>query len=356
MTIDETLQCLANPIMISLEQHHTSIPIHYKSMCSNLKKSKVPQGFECNPHFSQSNNGYIKKRINVLCANCGGMGHIYKNCNHPIISYGIICYKICNDGNKCYPKYLMIQRKDSLSYVEFIRGKYNIKNKTYICDMFALMTESERQGIQSHSFEKLWQDMWCKNIHDENKNFTKEYKEACDKFALLKKGYFIKNKDDMTFFSLDYVISTTSSKYNETEWGFPKGRRNINEGDVHCALREFKEETGINQNSIQLCRGLKPLEEVFSGTNNVRYKHVYYAAKLINDAKGDTILIDPKNKQQCKEIRNIKWFTYEEALEKIRDMNMERREIFRRLHQTLLKHINVKIDNRLKKMSYTLEA
>jgi len=55
------------------------------------------------------------------CRNCGLNGHIYKNCPHPIISFGIICYKI--DGNEI--KYLMIQRKDSLSFMEFVRGKYD---------------------------------------------------------------------------------------------------------------------------------------------------------------------------------------------------------------------------------------
>ena len=49
----------------------------------------------------------------VFCANCGGLGHIYKTCNHPIISYGIICYKPFYDKitNSVYPKYLMVQRK-----------------------------------------------------------------------------------------------------------------------------------------------------------------------------------------------------------------------------------------------------
>ena len=279
-----------------------------------------------------------QRRMNVLCANCGCMGHIYKNCNHPIISYGVICYKLSYDkeSNVIYPKYLMVQRKDSLSYVEFIRGKYNIKAKSYIMDMFSLMTNDERNGIGQHSFETLWQELWCKNICEDNKSFSKEYKEAYEKFNMLKKGYYIKNGEDMTFFNIDYILNNTVSTYNETEWGFPKGRRNINEGDINCALREFKEETGIPSKSIQLSSYLKPLEEVFSGSNKVRYKHVYYIAKMNDD--GD-ILIDPTNKQQCKEIRSIMWFNYTEAQTKIRDTNIERKELFRRLNQLIIKSI-----------------
>ena len=55
------------------------------------------------------------------CRNCGINGHLYKDCVHPIMSFGIICYKVDDMKNI---KFLMIQRKDSLSFMEFIRGKY----------------------------------------------------------------------------------------------------------------------------------------------------------------------------------------------------------------------------------------
>lgn len=287
----------------------------------------------CAPHYTKNH-----KRTNVLCANCGCMGHIYKNCNHPIISYGVICYKLVYDEalNGIYPKFLMVQRKDSLHYVEFIRGKYNVKAKTYIMDMFTLMTNDERQAIATHTFETLWQTLWCKSISDDSKSFSKEYKDAYEKFNMLKKGYFIRNKNDLSFFNIDYILTSTQSKYNETEWGFPKGRRNINEGDISCAFREFREETGLSSNSIKLCPYIKPLEEVFSGSNKVRYKHVYYIAKMNDDIE---VVINPLNKQQCKEIRNIQWFNYNDAQNKIRDTNVERKELFRRLNQIIIKSI-----------------
>jgi 8-oxo-dGTP pyrophosphatase MutT (NUDIX family) len=225
--------------------------------------------------------------------------------------------------------------------VEFIRGKYNIKSKTYIMNMFTMMTDNEREGLATKTFEVLWQDMWCKNITDESKTFSKEFKDANEKFQLLKKGYYIKSGEQIQFFDIKYIIDNTSSKYNETEWGFPKGRRNINEGDVNCALREFREETGIPQKCIHLCNNyIKPLEEVFSGSNNVRYKHVYYIAKMnIHSQFAQCVSIDPKNKQQCKEIRNIRWFEYEDAQSKIRDPNIERKELLRRLHTLIMKHV-----------------
>lgn len=307
-----------------------------------LYKTIIPGGPSVqNNQNTQSGNQRNQRRTNVLCANCGCMGHIYKNCNHPIISYGVICYKLMYDKelNGIYPKYLMVQRKDSLHYVEFIRGKYNIKAKMYIMDMFTLMTEDERNGIATQPFEKLWQTLWCKNITDDSKSFSKEYKEALEKFNLLKKGYYVRNKDDISFFNIDYIIDNTKSKYNETEWGFPKGRRNINEGDISCALREFREEAGIPSKCIQLSTYIKPLEEVFSGSNKVRYKHVYYIAKMLDETDMTSLAIDPSNKQQCKEIRNIQWFSYNDAQSKIRETNVERKELLRRLNQVIIKSI-----------------
>ena len=55
------------------------------------------------------------------CNNCGNFGHIYKHCRHPILSYGIILY---DDSIPDNIKIVMIERKDSISYIEFLRGKY----------------------------------------------------------------------------------------------------------------------------------------------------------------------------------------------------------------------------------------
>lgn len=279
------------------------------------------------------------KSSQVLCANCGTSGHMYKDCNHPIISYGVICFKLENG----VPKYLMVQRKDSLGYVEFIRGKYNLNIKSYIMNMFSLMTQQEREGIMNKSFNVLWQEMWCQKTGDDMRHFGKEFKEANDKFNILKKGYLIRDvNNELSKFDLDYVFTNTESKYNETEWGFPKGRRNINEDDVSCALREFKEETGVHHKNIQLCsRYIKPLEEVFLGSNNVRYKHVYYIAKMIPEIS--EFSVNPQNKQQYKEIRDIRWFTYEEAQDKIRDYNIERKELLKRLHNIIRKNIHTSL-------------
>jgi 8-oxo-dGTP pyrophosphatase MutT (NUDIX family) len=295
---------------------------------------------------SYYDNHFRKKNV-ILCANCGGIGHIYKSCNHPIISYGVICYQMFYDQqtNSIYPKYLMVQRKDSLSYVEFIRGKYEIQNRLYLLRLFSFMTTIERERIRNNDFDNLWKDMWCKHTDQENnKNFTREFSDATIKFNMLKNGFYIKTDQGNIFINLEVILNNTKAEYEDTEWGFPKGRRNINEDDISCAVREFREETGIQPRNIRLCADIKPCEEVFSGTNKVRYKHVYYISKYINTvnsmdllSSNEDHLFDPLNKQQCKEIKDVQWFSYTDAQLRIRNQNVERKELLKRINSVILK-------------------
>lgn len=269
----------------------------------------------------------------VCCANCGGYGHIHKNCNHPITSYGIICFRVLNNQIQ----YLMIQRKDSLSYIEFLRGKYALNQKQYIMRLFENMTNEERYALLHVDFTTLWKELWQA---DRNKNFQKEYQEAKYKFEVLKAGYIIKSTDSVLFFDIKYIINNTTSTLYEPEWGFPKGRRNINEDDFSCALREFKEETNLSLKNVYMIKQ-QPYEEVFTGTNNVRYRHVYYIAYYCNNRH--YVYVNPCNKYQCREIQDIKWFSYDEAQGKIRNYNIERKELFKRVNNNILKMILSKV-------------
>ena len=79
-----------------------------------------------------------------FCINCGKNGHSFHNCSKPIMSNGIIAF---TKKDKDY-KYLLICRKDTLGYVEFLRGKYKsvynydyIKNFDFIDEVIPLKNE-----------------------------------------------------------------------------------------------------------------------------------------------------------------------------------------------------------------------
>ena len=166
--------------------------------------------------------GYFRPQI---CRNCGINGHLYKDCLHPIMSFGIICYKIENGEIK----YIMIQRKDSLAFMEFVRGKYIQSDINYIKQLIDYMTENEKEMILQDSFDTIWNYTWCQSSQNIFKH-TKEYIESKSKF-----DYVISNNNFVN------VIKSSKVKcsYLEQEWGFPKGRKKIRENDVDCAVREL---------------------------------------------------------------------------------------------------------------------
>ena len=59
------------------------------------------------------------------CNNCGKNGHLYHQCKVPITSFGVISFRF-KEGEL---QYLMICRKNTLGYIDFMRGKYSINNK-----------------------------------------------------------------------------------------------------------------------------------------------------------------------------------------------------------------------------------
>jgi ADP-ribose pyrophosphatase YjhB (NUDIX family) len=257
------------------------------------------------------------------CKNCGNIGHTYKDCPKPILSYGIICYLIEND--EIY--YLMIQRKDSLSYMEFIKGKYEILNIPYLKQLFTNMTLNEKKTLTNNtSFEHIWKNVWYPNPNI-NIKYTKEYNESKFNYDNL-----VKNK------KIELLIKNISTPYLEPEWGFPKGRKKMNETPIICANREFYEETLFTENNINIESTITPFNEIFFGTNNILYKHTYYISKFVGE--NSTVHINPTNIQQIKEIRAIKWLKYEDVIKHIREYNEERLNLFKNIHKTIISLIN----------------
>lgn len=270
---------------------------------------------------------FFQKRKDIQCINCGIFGHTSKHCNCPTTSYGVICYRLINKK----PLYLMIQRKDSLSYVEFIRGNYNIQNKNYIIRMLEMMTIEEREFLKQNPFDVIWNALWI-----DNKRTSTYYKSMKDKFTTIKNGYFIKTKSDTIFFNLEIAIKNCKTFLTEQEWEFPKGRRKLGEKDFQCALREFNEESNIKISDVFFGDCTKYFEEIYLSTNKTRYRNVYYIAKYVRP-NDNFSLYDKKNSTQSKEVRDVQWFTFNDVLKKIQGRNVEKLETFKLVNDVVCK-------------------
>ena len=260
---------------------------------------------------------YIKPQT---CRNCGITGHLYKDCIHPIMSFGIICYDIDDDESTI--KYLMIQRKDSLSFMEFIRGKYNVNDVLYIRQLISSMTNNEKNLLSKKQFDEIWNYAWYQN-NTSNIKHTSEYMESKGKFEFLNTNNVLGN-------IIDNLVHVAEQ---EQEWGFPKGRRKLKESDIDCAVREFCEETRLAADDIDIITDILPFEEIFFGTNNVLYKHTYYIANIKN--KHTHLSVDETCIEQMREVRALNWFKYEEVLQHIKLYNIERHQIMQQTHKII---------------------
>jgi len=256
---------------------------------------------------------------NNNCNNCGNKGHLFYQCKQPITSVGIIVFRINAAGGR---EYLMIRRKDSIGYVEFMRGKYNIYSKIYLTNIISEMTLEEKQKLVSNDFITLWRELWGDDI---NSQYRSEEKISFEKFELLKTGITINN----TEYSLESLIKESTTEWTETEWGFPKGRHNNQEKDLLCALREFEEETGYSREYINILQNVLPLEEIFTGSNYKSYKHKYFVAFMENTQ--DLSLRSFQNT----EVSKMDWKPYTESLNLIRPYNLEKKEVLDRVEKLL---------------------
>jgi len=321
-------------VIIDLNPHDAAVSECTDS--SGKSSNTTPVSGEEIKTIDRSHNRY-KRAQRIQCINCGIYGHTAKKCNEPVTSYGIICYKVSqhSDDEAKTLQYLMIQKKDSLSYVEFVRGKYDIANREYLIKLASNMTPIEKHRLRQHNFETIWQMLWTNDM-PQSKKFMANFMDSRRKFERLQRGFSLKHSNGtIAHFDLNIMLDNATNRFSETEWEFPKGRRQINECDEDCAMREFYEETGIPRCNILLHWDIKPLEEVFVGVNKVRYRHIYYIATIASP--NVTFNLDLKNTKQCGEVRDIGWFSVDGALEKTRHVYIERKEILMRVHRTLNK-------------------
>ena len=248
----------------------------------------------------------------MYCNNCGGKGHLFKTCRDPVLSCGIL---LLDKPNLPTPanvtQILMIRRKDSMSFAEFMRGKYDPADEEYVSLLIRNMTLKEQAALASDPFEVLWKSLWGDD------RTSSDYAPSRDKFNQL---------DRLR------LVRANVSMYTEPEWGFPKGRRMRGETDLACAIREFDEETNIPRESFVVLKNIT-LEETFTGLNGVRYRHMYYVAVL---KQPDMLNLTQKfTHMQRREISGIAWKTFAEAEAHIRPHHVERKGMIDQLRSVL---------------------
>lgn len=306
----------------------------------------------------------IKKQF--YCNNCGISGHLVNKCKEPKTSYGIIVlslnfdeqirnkiseyFKINLDTiisdntsinieteydidifgySKNYIKFLLIQRKYTFGYIEFIRGRYDVTNIEEISYLFRQMSLEEIEKLRTDTFENLWNELWGNT----RLRYHNEY--------ILSQSKFNKLKDpNGPWMHLDFYVQNIKPYWEYPEWGFPKGRRNKEETNLECALREFTEETGYTSDDIVLF-DTAPITEIMNGTDGLPYKHVYYLAMLKSESiiKPSAFILTNTNMLSStivQEVRDVQFMTYEDSINTIRPYHTEKQKIITNIYSLII--------------------
>jgi 8-oxo-dGTP pyrophosphatase MutT (NUDIX family) len=201
------------------------------------------------------------------------------------------------------------------------------------------MTVEEKEKIKTMTFDSLWKEIWG-STSSLSMQYKSELYSSRDKFQLLKNGgggggdtspshYLVLQQRR---YNLEILVKESENfdQWEEPEWGFPKGRRNYQETDFECALREFNEETGFDTKLLKPIQNILPFEETFTGSNYKSYKHKYYLSFIDYDKTFDM------DNYERSEVSKMEWKSFDECIHTIREYNLEKI----RMIQTIDKCLN----------------
>lgn len=325
-----------------------------------------------NSHPHPHPHSHNQRNKKIICSNCKQLGHKKRDCPYPIASYGVIAlsfpfnisdfYKYTEPhqiqafytrfeinlleslqseiGEEQFERYikfidknlkfLLIRRRNSISYIEFIRGNYDLEDKEYIVQLLRDMSVDELNNIKDpeRDFNELWKNLWNEpnEILELQKNNLIRSK---NKFRELVNGY---TNDSGKKYSLAELVDNVKFFWKEPEWGFPKGRRNSNETEWKCANREFQEETNLSEKDYFML-DQNTIYEKFQAVNGQNYKHVYYIGQTYKNKL--ELSINPSNRSQSNEVGDIQWFSFFEARNHIRKYSKAKLMLTSKLYNVL---------------------
>jgi 8-oxo-dGTP pyrophosphatase MutT (NUDIX family) len=170
-----------------------------------------------------------------------------------------------------------------------------------VAALFDGMTREELLDVWSLNFEQMWYRIWLTN---ENREFFNK------KYAKFQTA-FMREDGGATLRRL--VLQARASGVRL--WEVPKGRRlGPRESDALCAVRELREETGVNKKDYHILPGVKRRVSYLSG--GTRYVCIYYIA-LANPRLAGAQLFGPgqstlRSVHHMAEVGEVRWYDIEQ--------------------------------------------
>lgn len=209
---------------------------------------------------------------------------------------------------------VLIRRRVSYEFNNFVLGNYNIDDVKEITGMMNRMTVTEKLLIMSQNFQAIWYHLFLCNpaqdtdIRDHFPPLRRWTECSC--YSL---GYYRRSESKYVDFMNrpGYIDIVADAKSCDTIWEIPKGRvKSKNERNLTCAIREMKEETGLTEDQYDLMvHGQNPeppsIALTYVADDGVKYNNIYFIAMMSYDQSCESPRI--KNICQVMEIDSIKW-------------------------------------------------
>jgi 8-oxo-dGTP pyrophosphatase MutT (NUDIX family) len=206
------------------------------------------------------------------------------------LSYGIACCRY--NGN--VPQILLVQRRFTYAFNAFVYGMYDMNNQASIMALLNKMTIEEKIILRRIDFRMAWSHIWISTRFD-----TVRFRKLEEQFNLKF------NRDGGTRL---HDLIARSANGGHLVWEIPKGRKRGGESDIHAAIREFYEETGVEKRQYYLYPTTTRVNTFIDG--DVRYTHKYYIARADKPISPQVRLV---NETQIEEISDIRWMSIDEV-------------------------------------------
>lgn len=258
-------------------------------------------------------------------------------------SYGIALCRI----NKEF-EILLIKKKYTYYFFEFVYGNYKESNEKYLMFLFNNMTYEEKMCILNMKFSDMWYRITLTNPDklDYYGSGTIKQGKIIVETKIKKSGlniyYKKKSKFEKNFLQDSgkrLITLINNSKNSDTPWEIPKGHKMSSERDLNAAKREFEEETNVNTDLYTILWNVKPIVNSYT-SNATIYIQTYYIAYTTSDY---TPKLSFKNYNQLGEIDSIKWVTEREIeFLKLNIAYQNRlKYLYRNIKKNLLKELKV---------------
>jgi 8-oxo-dGTP pyrophosphatase MutT (NUDIX family) len=181
------------------------------------------------------------------------------------VSFGVILCRLCAETQR--PEVLLVRKRYTYAFASLVFGHYCAQNSgglDFVKPLLNAMTREELILVHAHNFADLWRHIWL------GAETRQRFYEECEgKF----RHVFLRDGGAQLRRHVQAAHPAES-----TLWEPPKGRRNAGERAYGCAVREMREETGVDKSEYTFIpQARRSVSHVSAG---VRYRSEYFIAAV----------------------------------------------------------------------------